>query len=406
MAIRAAFVSAFVSSFRRNPQHLRFASSGTVVVDDNNTQLEEGKPRQTQIKWSDYRSKNEANFEREETQDEIVKLGMLEMKMLETFGSPHGITQSMAPYLRMIEHSGKKAPFTLSDETERDLIHGLDKIKPKENYTDYKELVEDFLDRVIGVERGAGWEFEDTVGKQNEIMDMAETLILAKGAKAVSDLLKEGDMDAKLRRSIQELVNLKDDATFHSSLFNAPTKLFLRPTLKAQHQFMNRIYKACLEYGDSREVAKEKAVASNYVNMGSDWVRRSVEIDWERKCITMQVAVFNDDHKIVTDLDLTPDRRLHMGPLGMLSPCDRAIGNRVCNTIAHDPESISFLKYKHQNAIMPVFARQCILKNTFEFPMRGEWWNVFRRSEWPTSYVHRIVGRVEDSVPAAETLEV
>ena len=48
---------------------------------------------------------------------------------------------------------------------------------------------------------------------------------------------------------------------------------------------MNRVYKACLEYGDDREVAQQKAIASNYVNMGSDWVRRTVEIDWERKVI-------------------------------------------------------------------------------------------------------------------------
>ena len=36
--------------------------------------------------------------------------------MMETFGTSHAITQSMAPFLRMIDQAGKKAPFTLSEE--------------------------------------------------------------------------------------------------------------------------------------------------------------------------------------------------------------------------------------------------------------------------------------------------
>ena len=45
----------------------------------------------------------------------------------------------------------------------------------------------------------------------------------------------------------------------------------------------------------------------------------------------MQMNVFNDQYKHVTDLDLTADKRLHVGPLGMLCPSDRAIANRVSN---------------------------------------------------------------------------
>jgi len=272
--------------------------------------------------------------------------------------------------------------------------------KPKEEYSGYEELVNDFSQRVMKPDLGRGWECMDFKGSVEDFLFIIRSFRTIEGQIG---LFKEENLIDRLKKGTRWLTS-SDDLRHWSYFSYYQTKIPMKPNFEVGEALRANVLDSLTKFGLSENDAVVRAEIAGKVYMDSDLIRRLFIVDWKNKAIHCQLSVFDLDENVVDALDMTPDKLFYPSAFVSLSPAERAAAE-VAVRHRFSPTGTDYIRFMNSLPYVPI-ARRCCFRLGHSTPLTSEWLTAFKSVLWPETIVEDTADEAENNAPVVPNLNI